>query len=78
MASKGSKFAVEILTAVEVTGLVRACSGRSHGGIRDAAPVGIIYRAGLRVAQAQGTPVSSSARCNPLVTSTTPLPCTPH
>ena len=52
MTSKGSKFPVEILTAVEVRALVRACSVRSHTGIRNAALVGVMYRAGLRVGEA--------------------------
>ena len=52
MASKGSKLAVEILTAEEVSRLVRACSSRSHTGVRNAALVGVMYRAGLRVGEA--------------------------
>ena len=43
---------IEILTAEEVSRLVRVCSSRSHTGIRNAALVGVMYRAGLRVGEA--------------------------
>ncbi len=52
MASKDTKLAAEILTAEEVSRLVRACSGRAPTGIRNAALIGVMYRAGLRVGEA--------------------------
>ncbi len=43
---------IEILTDDEVTSLIRACSRRAPTGIRNAALVAVMYRAGLRVSEA--------------------------
>lgn len=47
-----SKRPIEILTPEEVRELIRACSGRAPTGIRNRALIAVLYRAGLRIAEA--------------------------
>jgi site-specific recombinase XerD len=51
-ANKGRKFPAEILTRDEVQALILASSGQSPTGIRNRALIVVLYRAGLRLAEA--------------------------
>lgn len=51
-AQKGKKFPVEILTAAEIDSLLRTCSKRAPTGVRNQALIALLYRSGLRVAEA--------------------------
>jgi site-specific recombinase XerD len=48
----GRTFPAEVLTDTEVQRLIRACSNRAPTGVRNRALIGIMYRAGLRCAEA--------------------------
>ncbi len=50
--NKGQTFPVEILTAEEVGLLMSGCSKRAPTGIRNRALLAVLYRAGLRIAEA--------------------------
>jgi site-specific recombinase XerD len=50
--AKGRRFPAEPLTADEVAALLRGCSGRAPTGIRNRALIAVMYRAGLRIAEA--------------------------
>ena len=50
--NRGRKFPAEILTREEIGALMRACSPRAPTGIRNRALIAILYRAGLRLAEA--------------------------
>src|SRR3954451_2272980 len=50
--NKGRTYPVEVLTADEVRALLRACSRRAPTGVRHAALIVVLYRGGLRVAEA--------------------------
>jgi site-specific recombinase XerD len=50
--TKGRTFPAEILTRAEVRALLKACSGRAPTGIRNRALVALLYRTGLRIAEA--------------------------
>ncbi len=50
-AGAGKTYPAEILTADEVTALVRACSSRAPTGIRNRALIVLLYRGGLRIAE---------------------------
>ena len=50
--NKGKKYPPEILTDHEVQNLVRACSSRSPTGIRNRSLIVVLYRGGLRIAEA--------------------------
>ena len=50
--NKGKRFPVEILTADEISQLIKACSNRAPTGIRNRALIVIMYRAGLRLSEA--------------------------
>ena len=50
--NKGKKLPPEVLTPDEVRALIRACSRRSPTGIRNAALLAVLYRAGLRISEA--------------------------
>lgn len=45
-------YPAEVLTAEEVRGLVRACSNRAPTGVRNRALIVLLYRGGLRLAEA--------------------------
>ena len=47
-----TRFPPEVLTEDEVRGLTRACSSRAPTGLRNAALIAVLYRAGLRVSEA--------------------------
>ena len=51
-ANKGKTYPAEILTADEVRGLLAECSETSSLGMRDRALITVLYRAGLRCAEA--------------------------
>ena len=51
-ANKGKKYPPEILTDREVQKLVQACSNRAPTGIRNRALIVVLYRGGLRIAEA--------------------------
>jgi site-specific recombinase XerD len=51
-ANRGRRYPAEVLTSEEVRGLIRAASGRAPSGIRNRALLAVMYRAGLRVAEA--------------------------
>lgn len=51
-ANAGRRYPAEILTADEVRAVIRACSGRSASGIRNRALITVLYRGGLRIAEA--------------------------
>lgn len=51
-ANKGRSFPVEVLTDEEVKNLIRACSNRAPTGIRNRALIVVLYRGGLRLAEA--------------------------
>lgn len=50
--NKGRKFPAEVLTEDEVQRLIRACSSRAPTGIRNRALIVLLYRGGLRIAEA--------------------------
>lgn len=49
---KGTKFRKDILTEDEVQDLIGACSSRAPSGVRNSALITLMYRTGLRVAEA--------------------------
>jgi hypothetical protein len=51
-ANVGKRYPAEILTSVEVLGLIRACSSRAPTGLRNRALIALLYRGGLRVGEA--------------------------
>jgi site-specific recombinase XerD len=51
-ANAGKTFPVEVLTAQEVNALMRACSARTSSGLRNRALIAVLYRSGLRLAEA--------------------------
>ena len=51
-ANAGKKYPAEILTEPEVAALLKACSPKAPTGIRNRALITVMYRAGLRVAEA--------------------------
>lgn len=51
-ANKGRKFPPQVPTPDEVRALLRACSDRAPTGIRNKALIVVLYRAGLRCAEA--------------------------
>lgn len=51
-ANKGKKYPAEILTRDEVGQLLTACSRRGNAGVRNQALIIVLWRAGLRVAEA--------------------------
>jgi site-specific recombinase XerD len=50
--AKGRRFPAEPLSAAEVAELLRGCSSRAPTGIRNRALIAVMYRAGLRIAEA--------------------------
>lgn len=50
--NKGKRYPVEVLTRGEANRLLGACSARSATGLRNRAMIVVMYRAGLRVAEA--------------------------
>jgi site-specific recombinase XerD len=50
--NKGKKYPPEPLTRDEVAALLRAASGRAPTGIRNRALIAVLYRCGLRIAEA--------------------------
>lgn len=50
--NKGRTYPAEILTDAEVQALLRGCSVRAPTGIRNRALIAVMYRAGLRIAEA--------------------------
>lgn len=50
--NKGQKYPAEVLRPEEVTALLRACSTRAPSGIRNRALIAVLYRGGLRLAEA--------------------------
>jgi site-specific recombinase XerD len=50
--NKGQKYPVEVLTDDEMKRLIRACSNRAPTGVRNRAMVALLYRGGLRIAEA--------------------------
>lgn len=52
LTTKGRRFPVEVLTAEEVRRLMGACSRRGSCGVRDRALIAVMYRGGLRIAEA--------------------------
>lgn len=50
--NEGRKFPIEVLTADEVRRLIATASGRSPSGIRTRALIGVMFGAGLRLAEA--------------------------
>ena len=51
-ANKGKHYRAEVLTLGEVNALIAACSARSMTGARNRALIVILYRGGLRIAEA--------------------------
>jgi site-specific recombinase XerD len=51
-ANKGRRYPAEILTPLEVADLVGACSTRAPTGLRNRALLALLYRGGLRIAEA--------------------------
>ncbi|MGI8749969.1 MAG: tyrosine-type recombinase/integrase [Thermoleophilaceae bacterium] len=51
-ANAGQTYPVEVLTAREVSGLLNACSKRAPTGLRNRALIVVLYRGGLRLAEA--------------------------
>src|SRR5216110_38499 len=51
-ANAGRRFPAEILTPDEVRALIKACSNRAPTGVRNRALLVLLYRGGLRVAEA--------------------------
>jgi integrase len=50
--TKGRKLPPEPLTEAEVVALIRSCSRRVPTGVRNAALIALLYRAGLRIGEA--------------------------
>ena len=50
--NKGLKYPAEVLTDDEVRGLIHACSNRAPTGVRNRGLIVVIYRGGLRIAEA--------------------------
>lgn len=50
--NKGMKLPAEPLSRAEVERLMKACSARGSAGIRDRALIALLYRTGLRIAEA--------------------------
>ena len=50
--NKGKTYPPEVLTEDEVKALIRACSNRAPTGIRNRALITVMYRGGLRLAEA--------------------------
>ena len=50
--NKGQTYPAEILTPDEVRSLIEACSNRAPTGIRNRALITVLYRGGLRLAEA--------------------------
>jgi site-specific recombinase XerD len=50
--NKGKRFPAQPLSGDEIKALIRTCSKRSSTGIRNAALIATLYRAGLRVSEA--------------------------
>jgi len=48
----GQRYPAEILTAVEVRALIKACSNRAPTGVRNRALLVLLYRGGLRITEA--------------------------
>lgn len=57
-ANKGRKFPAEPLTPAEANAIIGACSPRSQTGIRNRALLTVLYRCGLRIAEALALKVS--------------------
>ena len=51
-ANAGKRYPAEVLSAREVSGLLRACSARASTGIRNRALITVLYRGGLRLGEA--------------------------
>jgi integrase/recombinase XerD len=51
-ANAGKSYPAEVLTAKEVSDLLRACSARASTGIRNRAVITVLYRGGLRISEA--------------------------
>ena len=51
-ANKGKHYRAEVLTQTEVDALIAACSATSLTGVRNKALITILYRGGLRIAEA--------------------------
>ena len=51
-ANFGHRYPAEILTRTEVARLLAACSRKGHAGVRDRALIVVMWRGGLRVAEA--------------------------
>ncbi len=51
-ANKGKKYPAEPLTEGEVNALIKACSNRAPTGVRNRALIIVLYRGGLRIAEA--------------------------
>lgn len=51
-ANFGQTYPAEVLTKGEIWGLLAACSRRSSAGVRNAALIVVLWRAGLRVSEA--------------------------
>jgi len=65
--NKGRKFPAEPLTEDEVRSLIRACSNRAPSGIRNRALLAVLYRCGLRCAEALSlSPKDVDAKTNQL------------
>jgi len=47
-----AKYNIDILTVAEVRQLIAQCSTRSPTGVRDAALISVLYRGGVRIAEA--------------------------
>ena len=50
--NKGKRYRAEVLTEGEVNAIIAACSATSLTGIRNRALITVLYRAGLRIAEA--------------------------
>ncbi|MHC4864640.1 MAG: tyrosine-type recombinase/integrase [Planctomycetota bacterium] len=50
--NKGKRYPAEILTKAEVQSLLDSCSSKSYIGTRNRALIVVLYRAGLRIAEA--------------------------
>lgn len=51
-ANYGQKYPAEILTRAEIGRLLAVCSRRGHAGVRNRALIVVMWRAGLRIAEA--------------------------
>jgi integrase/recombinase XerD len=49
---RGGKLDADLLTAAEIEGLMRQCSGRAPTGVRNRALVAVLWRCGLRIGEA--------------------------